>query len=329
LTGGIRKRFGPEQTQFDSSDLDELRFVLRREVGQQFEIRGRSRSFSTLIQFRQLNDLRVSYTWFAPAMVISLIPADPYYALYFRQSGSSEYRVPGRVFFTSPSCGAFWPGLHPVEVRTSENWHVFGTRFSSGAIRLELSRLLGRDIVRPIDFDPIVNFDHGAGRIVKRMLVQLYEKAGQHELPKSDLGMRQIELSLITLILEGLRHNYSKFVNGPERNIAPWQVRAVEEFIFANADQPISLGSLAVIGGVSARSLQYTFRRHRGCSPKEFLRRIRFERVRDELLHPIHDTTVTSAAMRWGFLHLGRFAAEYRARFNESPSATLRRAATS
>ena len=135
--------------------------------------------------------------------------------------------------------------------------------------------------------------------------------------------MRQIEQSLITLILEGLRHNYSKFVNGPERNIAPWQVRAVEEFIFANADLPLSLGNLAVIGGVSARSLQYTFRRHRGCSPMEFLRRIRLERVRDELLHPIHDTTVTSAAMRWGFLHLGRFAAEYRARFNESPSATL------
>ena len=269
--------------------------------------------------------MRVSYTWFAPAMEISLIPADPYYSLYFRHSGSSEYRVPGRVFFTSPSCGAFWPGLHPVQVRTNKNWHVFGTRFSSGAIRLELSRMLGRDILRPVDFDPMVNFDHGAGRMVKRMLVQLYEKAGQHEpeSAKSGLGMRQIELSLITLILEGLRHNYSKSVNGPETNIAPWQVRAVEEFIFANADQPLSLGNLAVIGGVSARSLQLTFRRHRGCSPMEFLRRIRLERVRDELLHPIHDTTVTSAAIRWGFLHLGRFAAEYRARFNETPSATL------
>jgi transcriptional regulator GlxA family with amidase domain len=173
----------------------------------------------------------------------------------------------------------------------------------------------------------MVNFDRGAGRIVKRMLVQLYEKAGRHEpeLAKSDLGMRQIELSLITLILEGLGHNYSKFVNGPGRNIAPWQVRAVEEFIFANADRPLSLGNLAVIGGASARSLQYTFRRHRGCSPMEFLRRIRFERVRDELLHPNPETTTVTAAMRWGFLHLGRFAGEYRARFNESPSATVRR----
>lgn len=329
MAGGTLRRFGPEQKEFSSSDLDELRSILRREVGpSKFDIRGRNRPFSTTIQFRQLNDLRLSYTWFAPAMVISSIPSDPYYSLYFRHSGSSEYRVPGKIFVTSPSCGAFWPGLHPVEVRTNENWHVFGTRFSSGAIQVELSHLLGRDIVRSVDFDPMVNFDYGAGRIVRRMLAQLYEKTGQHESewPKSGLGLRQIELSLITLILEGLRHNYSKFVNGPERNIAPWQVRAVEEFIFANADRPLSLGNLAVIGGVSGRSLQYTFRRHRGCSPMEFLRRIRLERVRNELLHPIHDTTVTSAAMRWGFFHLGRFAAEYRERFQESPSATLHRA---
>jgi transcriptional regulator GlxA family with amidase domain len=76
---------------------------------------------------------------------------------------------------------------------------------------------------------------------------------------------------------------------------------------------------------VTARSLQYTFRRHRDCSPMEFLRRIRLERVRDELAHATPDTTVTSAAMRWGFLHLSRFAAEFRARFNENPSETLSR----
>ena len=328
LAGGLFKGFGTKQKEFNSSDLDELRFVLNREVGpQKFEIRGRTRPFSTTIQSRQLDDLRLSYTWFGPAMVISSISAAPYYSLYFRLSGSSEYRVPGRIFVTSPSCGAFWPGMQPVQVRTNENWHVFGTRFSSDAIQVELSHLLGHDIVRPVDFDPMVNFDHGAGRIIKRMLVELYEKAGRHEseLGGSGLGMRQIERSLFTLVLEGLRHNYSKFVNGPERDIAPWQVRAVEEFILENADQPVSLGDLALIGGVSGRSLQYAFRRHRGCSPMEFLRRIRLERVRDELLHPIHDHTVTSAAMRWGFLHLGRFPAEYRARFNESPSATLRR----
>ncbi len=328
LAGGFFKGLGSNQKKFNSSNLDELRSVLNREVGpRKFEIQCRTRPFHTTILYRQLNDLRLSYTWFAPAMVISSISVEHYYSLYFRLWGSSEYRVPGRIFVTSPSCGAFWPGMAPVQVRTNENWHVFGTCFSTGAIQGELSHLLGRDIVRPVDFDPMVNFDHGAGRIIKRMLVQLYQKAGQNEseLAKSGLGMRQTERSLFTLVLEGLRHNYSKFVNGPERSIAPWQVRTVEEFILENADQPLSLGDLAVIGGVSARSLQYTFRRHRGCSPMEFLRRIRLERVRRELIQATNGATVTFAAMRWGFLHLGRFAAEYHAAFKEKPSETLRR----
>jgi AraC-like DNA-binding protein len=35
---------------------------------------------------------------------------------------------------------------------------------------------------------------------------------------------------------------------------------------------------------------------------------------------------VTAVALRWGFGHLGQFAADYRARFGELPSETLRRA---
>ncbi len=33
---------------------------------------------------------------------------------------------------------------------------------------------------------------------------------------------------------------------------------------------------------------------------------------------------MTDIATKWGFGHLGRFAAAYRARFGESPSHTLR-----
>ncbi|MEU4714350.1 helix-turn-helix domain-containing protein [Micromonospora purpureochromogenes] len=35
--------------------------------------------------------------------------------------------------------------------------------------------------------------------------------------------------------------------------------------------------------------------------------------------------SVTAIAVQHGFAHLGRFAGEYRARFGESPSTTLRR----
>ena len=39
----------------------------------------------------------------------------------------------------------------------------------------------------------------------------------------------------------------------------------------------------------------------------------------------IRKSPYTDVAMRWGFWHLGRFSAEYRGFFGESPGRTLRR----
>jgi AraC family ethanolamine operon transcriptional activator len=75
---------------------------------------------------------------------------------------------------------------------------------------------------------------------------------------------------------------------------------------------------------VSERSLQYAFRTYVDLSPLVYLRLCRLNRVRATLRssHP-QITTVTAVAMRFGFLHLGRFAVDYKQIFNESPSATL------
>jgi AraC-like DNA-binding protein len=40
---------------------------------------------------------------------------------------------------------------------------------------------------------------------------------------------------------------------------------------------------------------------------------------------PGDGTTVTEVALRFGFAHTGRFAAAYRRRYGQAPSATLRR----
>jgi AraC-like DNA-binding protein len=52
---------------------------------------------------------------------------------------------------------------------------------------------------------------------------------------------------------------------------------------------------------------------------------LRLDQARQQLLHAAASTSVTDVAARCGFNHLGRFAAWYRHRYGESPSATLRR----
>jgi AraC-like DNA-binding protein len=52
---------------------------------------------------------------------------------------------------------------------------------------------------------------------------------------------------------------------------------------------------------------------------------VRLEKVREDLARAEPGTdSVTEVATRWGFLHLGRFAAAYRSAFGEHPSQTLR-----
>ena len=56
-----------------------------------------------------------------------------------------------------------------------------------------------------------------------------------------------------------------------------------------------------------------------------YLRNARFERARTALLRAEPEESVTDIAAAWGFTHLGRFAIEYRRRFGERPSDTIRR----
>jgi AraC family ethanolamine operon transcriptional activator len=60
-------------------------------------------------------------------------------------------------------------------------------------------------------------------------------------------------------------------------------------------------------------------------SPQRYLKRRRLSLVRRALLGA-HDrpTSVKMEAMRFGFWHLGRFAADYHACFGEHPGDTLR-----
>jgi transcriptional regulator GlxA family with amidase domain len=56
-----------------------------------------------------------------------------------------------------------------------------------------------------------------------------------------------------------------------------------------------------------------------------YLRNARFQQAREALRRAPPETSVTDIAMTWGFSHMGRFSVEYRKRFGESPSDTLKR----
>ncbi|WKG03467.1 helix-turn-helix domain-containing protein [Mycolicibacterium sp. HK-90] len=108
------------------------------------------------------------------------------------------------------------------------------------------------------------------------------------------------------------------------RDAKPALLRRAVAYIEANADRDIALVDIAEAVYVTPRALQYMFRRHLDVSPMGYLRRVRLDHARQQLLKADPTTTTVQAvAARWGFAHTGRFAAAYRHAFGENPSDTL------
>ncbi|GIU31879.1 hypothetical protein TUM3792_43980 [Shewanella sp. MBTL60-007] len=85
-----------------------------------------------------------------------------------------------------------------------------------------------------------------------------------------------------------------------------------------------SISELCKVANLSERSLEYGFREYLGITPIRYLKVVRLNGVRETLLTSDASVTVSHVALQWGFLELGRFAAEYRQLFGELPSKTLK-----
>ena len=230
--------------------------------------------------------------------------------------GVCEHRLAGEIVLLSRDWTVVQSPEDFAKIRTDEFFETLGLTIKEAAIARELENRLGHPLGAGVKFAPGMNMRTVLGQKFRheaiRLCLELDKNLANH--PEHSLALQQMERSLVSLLIEGHRHNYTRLLNR-ETSAGPWQVRAAEEFIHEHADQPLSLGDLAALAGVSARTLQFSFRKHRGCSPLQFLRATRLDRVRAELLTSEDRQSVTAAAARWGFLHFGRFAGEYRKRY--------------
>ncbi|QLQ38411.1 AraC family transcriptional regulator [Micromonospora robiginosa] len=116
----------------------------------------------------------------------------------------------------------------------------------------------------------------------------------------------------------------SRHSGGVTLTAAP--VRRAVSFIETHAGEPITATRIAEAARVTPRALQAAFRRHLGITPTAYLRRARLDRAHRDLTAAgrAAGDTVAAIARRWGYLHTGRFAADYRAAYGRSPGDTLR-----
>lgn len=102
-------------------------------------------------------------------------------------------------------------------------------------------------------------------------------------------------------------------------------VSRAREYVLSRMSEPVTVPDLCRELFVSRRTLQNAFCEILGVGPNAWLKMIRLNAVRRELISPFSRCdTVKDAAMQWGFWHLSQFANDYQRLFNEKPSATLR-----
>ena len=178
----------------------------------------------------------------------------------------------------------------------------------------------------PIAFNPEIDTTQGGGLALKLTAGQIFRNVCKQpdlfQLPMVSSQFEQmLYMNLLTMQPSVLR---AAHLQAPI-DVVPKTVKVSEEYMRAHLAEPITMLTLAELTGASMRSLHEGFRRYRGESPMRYLRQLRLEKVRDELLKPTRKASVTDIAQEWGFVELGRFAQLYRQRYGELPSETLRR----
>lgn len=223
------------------------------------------------------------------------------------------------------SAAVFSPGM-PVDLDWSTECREICLKISEAQMRRQLEAMLGRPIYQRITLARNMNLKTRAARNWFGLVRILAREAGR---PDGVLAHRLAVENLQHMLVEGLLrtqpHNFAEALAGGAHPADVTVVKRAIDLLHAFPETPWDTGQLAHSVGVTGRALQKAFQRSGYLPPMAYLRRLRLERVHTELTDSDQEaTSVTAVAGRWGFVHLGRFADQYRQQFGERPSETLR-----
>lgn len=314
---------------FDSHDLDEARdFVGRMFCPHELSTSQPHRQLDARHHSARLNDgASLNYVQYGPAVDIRPGYLQDFFLLQIPLQGGADIRCGNQQMRADVRTASLPSPTESLAMRWADDSPHLILKLSRTAMQTQLEQLAQRPLGQPLVFDLAVRLDTPALAPVLSFIHCLrttLEHGGDFA---GSLLADQAASYLMSSLLLCTPHNHSAALqHSPRRALLPRAVRRAQDYIEARLDIAVTLADLCDHVGVSARALQAAFRAHCGQSPMEFLRNARLDRIRKELRAATDGDAlqVAQVAARYGFLHAGRFAADYRQRFGESPSHTLR-----
>lgn len=312
-----------------SHDVDEVRELGERLFApHRLEPLDRAEPLDARLNAARIRDVTIGYVRYGPQVRITVPDMADCYQVNIPTAGCMEISDGSRTITSSTSRSAVLvPGTRYAG-RWTPGCTQIAVNITRSGLETELESQLGRPIRGPVRFD--LGMDLGQP-LSQSWLATVHLAIGELDRPNSVLlhprTANHLEQLLTSGVLLGAHHNYSAELVEPPPQPGPRTVSRAIELIEANVGQPLTVTELAHAVGVSVRCLQEGFRRHVGMSPMSYLRDFRLAGAHRALTEASTDsTTVTAVAYRWGFNHLGRFAAAYRREYGVAPSRTLRNA---
>lgn len=293
-------------------------------------IRGTRSRFFARHHCAVLEGISVNYVAYGGTVTIDPGCLDRFFLLQVPCTGAARVSTASRMVETLP--GRVASLLSPT-VPTRMEWHD-----DCGQIIL----LIDRDVLEQraaalagtprqiVEFDPALDLQNAAGRMLLTQLVSLIEALDRLPAGRSlsRLAVADFRETFLSMLLKEQPHGLVEPIRrfSGQAPTTPAALRRARDHLRAHADEPFDLVRLAAVAGTGIRALQLGFKRHFGTTISEMLLDIRLDHLNRELRRASEDTSVTDIAYDLGFTHLSRMAHAYRCKYGEAPSATLRRA---
>lgn len=238
-------------------------------------------------------------------------------------SGSAEVESGAQHIDSGPDVASVLSPEEGTKMRWSAGNEQLMLRLSRSLVERTLVGHFGHPLEQPLRFE--LGFEWRGCAQWRCLLNYLIDCSTQGlDLAQHKLVIAQIEQLAASVLLASHQHNYSEAAPSRRGTILPRHVRRAQDYLQAHAHEPVCADQLAQVVSVSVRSLYTGFKEFLGVSPMHYLRDLRMERTRTELMSG-EATNVAGVALRWGFAHMGRFSNDYKQRYGETPSQTLRR----
>lgn len=276
---------------------------------------GRCRSRQASLRTARLD---VCYeTWSVGMLKVGRVPRGAVaFLVAVGRSGAPRIQgrpvLPGEVVVVHEGEELDYRSAGPAELLT-----VF---FRRGALEEHVRSLLSRNLgaLRLQGRLSRLQAEHAAVRRICRVLAA--RPAGPSRRERENALGRRLERKLVGVLL-GEAEAPPKADDSPGRALA----RRAEVWLRQSLLEPPTIQRLCVALGASERTLHQAFREHLDATPKAYLKTLRLNAARADLMRGEGSTRVTDVALDWGFQHFGRFSQDYRRLFDETPSDTLQR----